>query len=75
MEPLNYMPLEASLIAASPGRTKSDNIIIIHEPEEAEQESIRKYSGIKNSSRRLDLSRSMSNATNIINRLQERVRR
>ena len=71
------MPLEASLISGSPGRTKSDNIIIIHEPQEVnmEQESLRKYSGIKNSSKRLDLSRSMSNATNIINRLQERVRR
>jgi hypothetical protein len=38
-------------------------------------QSVNRYSGIKGSSRRLELSRSMDNATNIINKLQERVRK
>ena len=39
------------------------------------QNSMYKYSGIKGNSRRLELSRSMDNATNIINKLQERIKR
>jgi hypothetical protein len=39
------------------------------------QNSVSKYSGIKNTSKRLDLSRSMDNATNIINKLQSRIRK
>lgn len=49
-----------------------------NEPDEIRIEcdnSVHNYSGIKRSSRRSELNRSMSNATNIINRLQERVRR
>jgi hypothetical protein len=37
--------------------------------------SVNKYSGIKATSRRLELNRSMNNATNIINKLQERMKR
>jgi hypothetical protein len=38
-------------------------------------QSVNRYSGIKSSSRRLELSRSMDNATNIINKLQQRLRK
>lgn len=38
-------------------------------------QSVNRYSNIKGNSRRLELSRSMDNATNIINKLQERLRK
>ena len=38
-------------------------------------QSVNRYSGIKPTSRKLELSRSMDNATNIINKRQQRLRK
>lgn len=49
--------------------------LVEHLEEKEGNQSLSKYSGIKMNSRRLELSRSMDNATNIINKLQERIRK
>ena len=46
-----------------------------HLREKELNQSVNRYSGIKPSSRKLELSRSMDNATNIINKLQQRLRK
>jgi hypothetical protein len=66
--------IEASLLGDS-GRYAYPELGESHLREKEMNQSVNRYSGIKGNSRRLELSRSMDNATNIINKLQQRLRK